>query len=124
MSLFEIFALVQNWYEGNRILAASCLAAHSLMTVQEAYAYLDEHQSDGLSVMIIKIVQDLDEIEEVISNLKELDEWLNDVINQLIEHVDEHNPKRRLDADTRGNTILYSDGTRRDLPHRDDGRGA
>lgn len=91
MSMFEIFAIIQDWYSGNQELAAACLAANSRMTIHEAHAYLDQYAEEGMTVLFSRIVEEgeTEEYQAILDNMVELRDYLNEVIKDLQELIDE-----------------------------------
>lgn len=93
MSMFEIFAIIQNWYEGNHELASACLAANTHMTLHEAHAYLDEYGHEGMTVLFSRIAQDnVESYQDILDNMFLLRDYLSDVIRDLENLIDERAP--------------------------------
>jgi len=92
MSMFEIFAIIQDWYSGNHELASTCLAANSRMTIHEAHAYLDQHGEEGMTVLFSRIVEEsqesLDDYRAILDNLVEMQDYLSQVIKDVTEEID------------------------------------
>lgn len=95
MSMFEIFAIVQDWYSGNHELASTCLAAHTHMTIHEAHAYLDEYGDLGMTMLFKLIVEDwVEEAPLILDNMLELRDWLDEIIRDLRNEIDEVIPNQ------------------------------
>lgn len=90
MSMFEIFAIIQDWYSGNHGLASACLAANTTMTLHEAHAYLEEYGDEGMTVMFTRIVEadNSEEYQAILDNLLEMQDYLSDVIKDVRELID------------------------------------
>ena len=92
LSMFEIFAIIQDWYSGNHELASACLAANSRMTFHEAHAYLEDHGEEGMTVMFSRIVgedgESLDDYRAILDNLVEMQDYLSQVIKDVTEEID------------------------------------
>lgn len=90
MSMFEIFAIIQDWYAGNHELASACLSANTYMTFHEAHAYLDEYGEEGMTVLFTRIVEadDSEEYQAILDNLLEMQDYLTDVIKDVQELID------------------------------------
>ncbi len=90
MSMFEIFAIIQDWYSGYHGLASACLAAHTQMPLCEAYEYLEEHGEEGMTVLFTRIVEvdESSEYQAILDNLSEMKNYLNNVIKNVQELID------------------------------------
>lgn len=90
MSMFEIFAIIQDWYAGNHELASACLSANTHMTFHEAHAYLDEYGEEGMTVLFTRIVENtVESYQDILDNMMELRDYLSEVIKDLQELIDE-----------------------------------
>lgn len=90
MSMFEIFAVIQDWYSGNHELASACLSANTHMTFHEAHAYLDEYGEEGMTVLFTRIVENtVESYQDILDNMMELRDYLSEVIKDLQELIDE-----------------------------------
>lgn len=93
MSMFQIFALIQDWYSGEHWLATTCLSAHTGMSLDEAHAYLEEHGSSGMTVLFKKVAIDWsEEAPAILENMTELRDYLDEIIRDLSNEVDEMIP--------------------------------
>lgn len=93
MSMFEIFAIIQDWYEGNHELASACLAANTHMTLHEAHAYLDEYGGEGMTVLFSRVVEDnVESYQDILDNMFQLRDYLSEVIRDLENLIDERAP--------------------------------
>jgi len=90
--MFEIFAIIQDWYSGNHELASASLAANSRMTFHEAHAYLDQHGEEGMTALFSGIVEEseetLDDYRAILDNLVEMQDYLSQVIKDVTEEID------------------------------------
>lgn len=93
MSMFQIFALIQDWYSGDHWLASSCLSAHTDMSLEEAHLYLEEHGPNGMTVLFQKVATDwTEEAPEILDNMVELRDFLDEIIRDLRDDIDERVP--------------------------------